>query len=311
MIRIFLLIILFFHFAYGEYKNVKVGHVDKYYHNKITTSELKKIIAEVEQTLESQVGYELFGIDPNGVEISLLYVKPSIAKNSLDRKINRYEKKIKVLKNLEKELLNLKDKFENMNKKYQSSSEILNKKIKTYNYYVKNVNENKSLSHNQFQKMKQKVLQEESHIKNEQKKLKILFKKLKSLEREHNRKVNKYNHTIQSSQDLARQIERISHDMKIVKGNTFFNKVIEKKIYKQNNKVIKTHTKETITNKIEIYSYESYGELRAVIAHEIGHLIGLPHIDAKGALMNPILQKNQIEELKLTNEDILNIKRNF
>lgn len=47
------------------------------------------------------------------------------------------------------------------------------------------------------------------------------------------------------------------------------------------------------------------------MAHEIGHLVGVPHIDAKNALMNPILQDNQIENLSLTQEDIRNFKENF
>lgn len=311
MIRIFLLVILFFHLSYGGYKNVKVGHIDRYYQDKITYGELQNIIDEVEQTLESQVGHELFGIDKSGVEISLVYLKPSIAQNSLDRKIKRYERKIKKLETLEYDILNYKKSFETMSATYEKESQDLNKKIKKYNNYVKSVNENRSYSHSQLQKAKQKITSEQSVLKKEQKKLKRLFSKIKSSQRSYNRKVSQYNNLIRSSKNLARDIERISRSMKIVKGNTFFNKEIEKKIYKQNNRVVKTDTKEIINNKIEIYSYESYGELRAVIAHEILHLVGVPHIEVEGALMNPYIQKNQIDNLQLTREDIENIKKHF
>ena len=46
-----------------------------------------------------------------------------------------------------------------------------------------------------------------------------------------------------------------------------------------------------------VYGFESIDELRAVLAHEIGHLVGIPHIDIKNALMNPILQENQKNKL--------------
>lgn len=64
-------------------------------------------------------------------------------------------------------------------------------------------------------------------------------------------------------------------------------------------------------NKIEIYNFESISQLKAVIAHEIAHLVGIPHINEKGALMNPLLQSEQLNELYLTNEDIVNFKNNF
>jgi predicted Zn-dependent protease len=52
-------------------------------------------------------------------------------------------------------------------------------------------------------------------------------------------------------------------------------------------------------------------ELKAIIAHEIGHLVGIPHISDKGALMNPILQENQKRRLELTNADIKNFNKYF
>lgn len=64
-------------------------------------------------------------------------------------------------------------------------------------------------------------------------------------------------------------------------------------------------------NKIEIYGFESLSELKAILAHEIAHLVGVPHIQEQGALMNPILQKNQKQNLNLTYDDILNFKEHF
>jgi predicted Zn-dependent protease len=94
-------------------------------------------------------------------------------------------------------------------------------------------------------------------------------------------------------------------------GNAIFNTQIKKKTYLKDGKVYKIDIKEKRDEKIEIYGYETQDELKAIIAHEILHLIGIGHIDNDGALMNPILQKNQKINLSLTSVDIDNIKNNF
>ena len=64
-------------------------------------------------------------------------------------------------------------------------------------------------------------------------------------------------------------------------------------------------------NKIEIYSFDSKEQLKVILAHEIAHLVGIPHINVKNALMNPILQDNQVKNLELTFDDIRAFEMNF
>lgn len=45
-------------------------------------------------------------------------------------------------------------------------------------------------------------------------------------------------------------------------------------------------------------------QFKAVLAHEIAHLVGICHIEKQGALMNPILQSNQVVRMELTPDDI-------
>ena len=96
-----------------------------------------------------------------------------------------------------------------------------------------------------------------------------------------------------------------------VKGKAFGMKEITLKTYYKDGKKIKEKSVKSNMTKIEIYGFENISQLKAVLAHEIGHLVGIPHINAKKALMNPILQKNQINELFLTNDDIDNFNTNF
>ena len=57
-------------------------------------------------------------------------------------------------------------------------------------------------------------------------------------------------------------------------------------------------------DKIEIYDFETLEKFKVVLAHELGHLVGVEHVEAKGALMNPLMQDEQVKELFLTPSDI-------
>ena len=64
-------------------------------------------------------------------------------------------------------------------------------------------------------------------------------------------------------------------------------------------------------DKIEIYGFDDLNSLKAILAHEIGHLVGVGHIEQQGALMNPILQENQIANLELTPADMEEFEKSF
>jgi len=65
----------------------------------------------------------------------------------------------------------------------------------------------------------------------------------------------------------------------------------------QDGKKIEQKSVENSVQNIEIYGFENKNKLKAVLAYEIGHLVGLPNIDT--------------ENLTLTQDDIKNFKENF
>ena len=55
-----------------------------------------------------------------------------------------------------------------------------------------------------------------------------------------------------------------------------------------------------IENRIDIYFYSNESELKHTLAHELGHALGLGHIDTQDAIMNPVVS----DEIQLTDDDL-------
>lgn len=92
--------------------------------------------------------------------------------------------------------------------------------------------------------------------------------------------------------------------MKEVKGVAKGYTQITMKTFRKNGKTYTKKIEKSFMQNIEIYGFESLEHLRAILAHELGHLVGLGHIEVEGALMHPILQGNQIQKLELTYDDV-------
>lgn len=54
---------------------------------------------------------------------------------------------------------------------------------------------------------------------------------------------------------------------------------------------------------INIYEFSSPAELKIVLAHELGHALGLKHNNAPYSLMYPVLQEQNIDDFQLTAAD--------
>ena len=110
---------------------------------------------------------------------------------------------------------------------------------------------------------------------------------------------------------LSNEIESMGRNIKKINGRTFGLQEVTFKTYFKDGQAVQEQNIKNSMNKIEIYGFDSKEQLKVVLAHEIAHLVGVPHLEVKDALMNPILQENQIKELTLTKDDIENFRKNF
>ena len=309
--KILLLNSIFFSFCFASYEQVKIGKIDRFYENKITKEEIRQMINEIEYLFESKLKMNVFDYSQNGKAIDFIY----LANSKLEQRIERKKEIITLKKDkIEKIQNTLPIKLKNINTmeiQVNKENNILNKKIKTLNAYVKKVNKQKSFKKDEYERIK-------NYIKLERKKVKDSSSEFKEKQRELQSTINLYNKKVRLQNSLIREfnrtnneLERLTRNFQKVRANTLGQKEVTTTIFTNNGKRVKEKKVKNIMNKIEIYGFESKNELKVILAHEIAHLLGIPHINVKNALMHPILQKSQIKQLSLTQSDIRNFRKNF
>ena len=60
--------------------------------------------------------------------------------------------------------------------------------------------------------------------------------------------------------------------------------------------------------KIQVFQFSSLGELKLVLAHEVGHALGLPHVENPSSVMYYLMGNQKVNGLALTVEDIEALK---
>ena len=305
------LISLLFNISFASYQEVRIGKIDDYYKDKLSEQQLKTIIDEIENTLETQLNINIFDYSANGKPIDILYVPDSKLENDISKKIDKLNSKKEKLENLKDFFSIQKNEIDRLEESYTIQTNLVNNKVDILNNYIKEVNKQKSLDKNEYNRVQEYVKKERSKIDLDLKEQRKAQSNLTKTLNQYNQKVFSYNNLSREINTLVSQIETMTRSVKKINGRTFgLQETTLKTIYKDG-KMTQEKSVKTDMDKIEIYSFDSLAQLKVVIAHEILHLVGIPHIEESGALMNPLLQKNQTERLYLTNEDIGNFRKNF
>lgn len=309
--KVLLVFLLCLNLSFASFEKVRIGKIDPYYEDKINKEQLLEIILNIKNTFDSQLGFPTFEYTALGKDIDLVYLAPS----KLSLKISKLKNKIKNKSNEITSLKNsyMKDKptISKNQKKITQKSKNLNNKVKLLNRYIKKKNKEKIKTKAELTKIKAYIKVEKNKID----KLRIIFKKGKKdfdrFLKNYNKKITTFNKSIKIHNRYQEQLRRLTKGRKEVKGVTKGYKRIEEKTYYKNGKKIKTRTQTNYMKKIEIYGFKTLKELKAILAHELGHLVGVKHVNFKKAVMNPILQKEQIKKLFLTKQDIKSFKKVF
>lgn len=309
--KILLLSFIITNTLFAAFQEVRIGKIDKYYDDKITYEQLRKIIDEIENTLEYQLNINIFDYSQNGKDIDILYVPASKLEKRITKKIIKLERKRKKIKNYEEFFYTKIEEIDILKSQLEYKNTLVNNKVEQFNNYVQEINNKKTITKEEYDKSLEYINSEKQSIALE---IKDLNKEKKALDRKvrtYNQKNLLYKSLIREHNRLSTEIESMNRNFKKVKGRTFGTKETTLNTFYENGEKIQKETVKNSMNKIEIYGFDNIGELKAILAHEIAHLVGINHISSKDSLMNPILQEKQIKNLYLTNDDISNFYEGF
>lgn len=309
--KIIFLTLFSFVFSNAAIQEVRIGTIDEYYSSKLNKEELKQILNEIELQFESQLGFDVFNYSITGKPIDIMYMPPLKLEKSIERKTMR-------LKDKKEKIDELRSLFPEEQKRIEEFQETLNKfashineMTKSLNNYVKDANKRRDFTSAEYNNVQMFVKNKQNRINREIQNLRKERRVLRRMRDKYNKKISTMNSLVNEYNRLSNQITRMSRGVTKVKGRTFgLQEVTLNTYYKDGKKVKEKNVKNSMT-KIEIYGYETRNKLKAVLAHEIGHLVGVPHINVQNALMNPLLQQNQVDNLSLIKADIRNFQRNF
>ncbi len=309
--KIVTIFLLFINTLFAGYEKISLGTIDNYYIGKVSKYELSQMIKEIEYLFESSTGVNVFDYSNNGKPINLIYLPPSKLEQNIQKKIKKQNHIKKELESLKAYLNKEKKEIFSLKLNYEKKSSLYNEKVSKFNDHIEELNRRKDIKKNEFNRLKIDLKKQKENLNKDFKSLRKEQNELKNIINKNNNKIDKYNRKVKEFNFLAKDIESMSRSNKKIRGRTFGLKQTQVKTIFKNGKVIKEKSVKSRMDKIEIYGFSNKAELKAILAHEIGHLIGLPHINAKNALMNPVLQRNQLENLRLTFEDRENFKENF
>jgi CHASE3 domain sensor protein len=298
-------------FPFASFQEVRIGKIHDYYKDKISEQQLRTIIDEIEHTFESQLNMNIFDYSLNGKPIDILFETPSKLEEKIQKKMEKLNSKLEKIEELKIQFPKMKEELNSSQNSYNEQISILNKKVEELNEYVRNINKKTNLSKDEYSKIQNYINIEKSKIDIESKKQKNLHRDLIKQFNSYNQKIFSFNNLVNDSNRISNEIESMNRNVKKIKGKTIGEENITIKTYYKDGKLIKEKTNSISMNKIEIYGFDNLKQLKVVLAHEIAHLVGIPHIESPNALMNPVLDKTQEERLVLTAEDILNFKENF
>ena len=313
-LKILFVTLFFYSCSFAQYQKVYINSIDPYYNNKIEYQVLIDILKDIETIFEDQLGINVFDYDEydnSSKPINILYTPPLEMKLNISKSINKLNKKEKKIKKLQNFFESKQNYIKITKAKLNSDLAILNGEIQNLNNYIKSVEKLKITSKEEYGFITKKINKMKRNINTKRDRLKQKEIKYKDFISSYNQKISIYNTLAKQYNRLSRQIEIMARNSKEVKGAAIGYKSIEFKTFQKEGKVYNQTIETNYMERIEIYGFETLDQLKTILAHEIAHLVGVGHVNSKNALMNPILQKNQVENLMLTPDDIKAFKKEF
>lgn len=267
----------------GEPLTYRIGDIDSRFD--ITEQQLSEIMKEVEELWTKPLDRNLLEYDPNGkVTISLIYSEEQ-------QRTEEEQRFAKRLKTMQVRVETYQQEYEQLAEKYKEREKDFKDELAKYNSLAESYNDlaekwsGQNLSDNQLDKinkLERRIKEHKSVINRKQENLESLRQRTNAKSKQLNKLIDDQNELIDTYNARFGGSMQFDQGHFVKKGND---------------------------ESIRIYQFANQSELKAVLAHETGHALGLGHVGNPESIMYHMMGKQNIFDLKLTQEDIAAIKK--
>ena len=252
-----------------------IGGIDSRFN--VNQDELAKIAKMAENIWDSQTGRDLFEYNPSApLKINLVFderQQQTLAAETLEQKLEK---------------LKLSD--AGLKKQYDSIYGAYSKKVDSYNSLAKKY-ESKLNSYNKdviyWNQQGGAPPDEYDKLQKRKKDLEAMFKDLEKRRKEINNLIAEMNVLADKESQIAGDYNSAVSTYRNRYGGS---REFEKGVYNG--------------QEINIYQFEEKSDLELTIAHELGHALGIGHVENSKSLMNYLMADQDMNNPKLTGEDL-------
>ena len=260
----------------------KLGNIDSRYD--INRNQLAEVMGKVEKLWSHALDKQILRYDPDGkVTIQLVYSEEQKRTENEWALSKRIREKNSETAKAQQKYNQLSSKFKSQRNKFKQLVSDYNNLIETYNNLRKKWRD-EDIPHDikqKLQTLKQQISQKETKVNRFQNNLEALRKKTNQQSRQLNQLIDKQN-------ELIKQYNQTFSDPRKFDQGRYFKKGSQEIV--------------------RIFQFSNLSELKTVLAHEMGHALGLKHVENPESVMNYMMGKQNIFNLSLTKQDIAALK---
>ncbi len=251
------------------------GKLDERYD--ITSKELHEIMNQVEEIWEDNSEYNLFEYKEDA-EFKINFIFDSRQERTLlnERLDGQLLELKKSQKNIFSEQTALTDKYESLWNKYSDDLKDFEEDTKKHNSAIKYWNDKGGAPEKEYNELldeEKKLAEKQKFLEDAQETINKLVKKINKLANQGESLIDEYNNKV----------------------TTYNSKFGAPKKFSQG---------EYFGDKINVYQFRDESDLILTLAHEFGHALGINHVQNSTSLMYYLMQDQNLNNLKLTTDDL-------